>query len=819
MTIFHGRLERLPCILATIMALSSFILEQALRQLGLPERSLRQFAIASDLSNVDGRGFPRELFQISAPLIVRGLLNFAVLQMRRNWLYPAWVHRQLDPDDVAYVARAQNPIFVNSTHRNWTLLGSPHGRHEAIVDRHGLATPLPREWSLDVWLLTDDGMYVPSRAVAPYQTLDTAAPVLRTEHEAFDFAVTQEHFVGSTNHLLDVLFQKISVTNRSPDRRRSTLAVSVRPFNPEGVAPIERMALHGSRFIMVDGLLGLVLAQEPDSVLFSSGDRGDLAEWLSRGHAPGARLRNDPGFQFSSTCSSGLAHGTVLYDIALDPGETWTTHASVALGTDRTLRSMSARHTWRVSYEQRMQRHRRAWVAEIERGVHVELPDPKLQALFDANRNTLLQLHDKDVITPGPFLYHHMWYRDAATMCRALDVMGFHDRVRSVINGFKRGQTSVGFFRGPDGEWDSNGAVLHLVWRHIELTRAQLWLRSIFPSLQAAGKWIVAQRRRSHRTTSTHPGLMPPGLSAEHLGTVDQYYWDSLHSVAGLRSLRSIANELGRSESADTWDREAIAFQHDLRTSLQEVHTRSGTSLIPATPVRDFDESAIGSVAGVYPLGIDDIDPTAFLDTVEELSKRFVREGGFLHPFIHSGFNPYLTMQIAHAELWRGNIERAWEIAQTILRQAGDPYSLPEAIHPRTGGGVMGDGHHGWAAAEIILFLRDCLVDDRGGSLVLLKGAGPIFRGQEVALRLERIPTTFGRISLVLAKSLEGPLRFTFTPDFFTGLHPTSVTLHVPWKLRRVLPSSPSHLIGIDHTSTGTVIRFSAEIRSAIFEL
>ena len=57
-------------------------------------------------------------------------------------------------------------------------------------------------------------------------------------------------------------------------------------------------------------------------------------------------------------------------------------------------------------------------------------------------------------------------------------------------------------------------------------------------------------------------------------------------------------------------------------------------------------------------------------------------------------------MHIAHSLLLLGDVRGAWEVADTILHQAKPPYSFPEAMHPRSGGGSMGDGHHGWAAAE-----------------------------------------------------------------------------------------------------------------------
>jgi hypothetical protein len=144
------------------MKVTSFVLEQTLKQLGVQMDAIRRLQIAGQLSEVNGNGFPAELFQLSVPMVTRGLLNFAILQMKRDWLYPHWVHKQLDPNSVSYIPRSQNPLLINVTHRNWTMLGSPNGKYEAIVDPCGLLTPLPREWSIDVWLASDRDLFLPS---------------------------------------------------------------------------------------------------------------------------------------------------------------------------------------------------------------------------------------------------------------------------------------------------------------------------------------------------------------------------------------------------------------------------------------------------------------------------------------------------------------------------------------------------------------------------------------------------------------------------------------------------------------------------------
>ena len=94
------------------MNVSSFVFEQALKQLGISADAIHQLQIAGQLSDVNGGGFPAELFQLSAPMVTRGLLNYAILQMKRDWLYPHWVHKQLNPRSSSFVARSQNPLLL-----------------------------------------------------------------------------------------------------------------------------------------------------------------------------------------------------------------------------------------------------------------------------------------------------------------------------------------------------------------------------------------------------------------------------------------------------------------------------------------------------------------------------------------------------------------------------------------------------------------------------------------------------------------------------------------------------------------------------------
>jgi hypothetical protein len=741
-------------------------------------------------------------------MIARGLLNFAILQMNREWVYPFWVHRQLDPRSRSYIPRSHNPLLLNVTHRNWTLLGSPRGFHEAIVDPRGMVTPLPREWSVDFWLMTDGEVFFPSLCDTADQGIDTTAPSTLTVYSVNDLRFELQSFVHTVRCSIDVLFNRAAVVNNGTGCKEGILCVAVRPFNPEGVAPVESIRVKSPRIVYVNGSVGVVFAEEPDGYLASNAAGGDIAFMLRRRDAILNRVKK----QADIRCKQGLAHTVAAFPFSLHTGESKKVHCSIALETDRNLYRSPVKQSWRVSFERRQADQQREWKREIDRGAFFGFADKQLQGIFDACRLTLLQLHDGGFVSPGPFLYHTFWFRDAAVMLTALDRLGYPKRVGETIDTFPDRLTGDGFFRGPDGEWDSNGAVLWTVYRHFTLTRSVLWLNEWYPVLAKAAGWIQRMRRKTGNTPSAAKGLMPKSLSAEHLGMVDQYYWDSFWSLAGLRCIQKLAEDTGRHDAADEYRKECLQFERDIRNSLDEIEKRLGEKIIPATPTRPFDESAIGSVCAVYPLQLFDETLPHGRNTLSALTERYVDGKGFLHPFIHSGYNPYLTLHLAHGFLITGEIERAWDIAETVLKQATATGTYPEAIHPFTGGGTMGDGHHGWAAAEIVMFLRDCLVRENGNILEFFTNdrGRLIKRGTPCSFR--DVPTLFGRIGVEIVYTSSDKCVISFSNKFFKDAAPEAVSIRLPFEVAEIIAGNPDYIYSLENKGGQSLIRLSTGI-------
>ena len=82
-----------------------------------------------------------------------------------------------------------------------------------------------------------------------------------------------------------------------------------------------------------------------------------------------------------------------------------------------------------------------------------------------------------------------------------------------------------------------------------------------------------------------------------------------------------------------------------------------------------------------------------------------------------------------------------------MLELATPTFTWPEAVHPRTRGGVMGDGHHGWAVADFLHLVRNLLLLEESDDLVLFPmiPEGWIEDGRRVSVT--DAPTRFGKVS------------------------------------------------------------------------
>jgi hypothetical protein len=681
---------------------------------------------------------PSELLPVGARTVFRAVRTRGAAQLGVDWIWPYWLERQLDPRSTAFVPRGHLPVTTNMTGRNWTGVAPPHCTRKAIVDPRGLVTPWFDGWSLDWWVGTGRRWHLPSRADEVHQGLVGGTPVVETVMEVDGGSVAERVYAVGGDDPLAV----VELVNQASTPL--TVGLAIRPYNPEGLAVIERIEMHQST-VTVDGRPGLFLPGPPQAMAASTFHDGDCASAVMAG-------RTSQTFPERLRCEAGLAQAAFLFP--LPPGA--PLRAAIPLEPERrtrrrgVVRERTQRVTRVIDGLASADATARAWQTEAEREMGLRLPGGRLADAVEANRRYLLVFHDGDDVTPGPFTYHRFWFRDAAYLLAAMDRYGFHAESAQVLRSYGRRQHLDGFYFSQRQEWDANGAALWSLAEHWRLTRDRSCIDA--PSVLKAVRWIERKRNtRRRRNDPSLRGLMPASISAEHLGPFDYFYWDDFWSLRGLLDGALLLRLAGLDQEAAEAERWAQGLRADLATSMALVAERLGTAVVPAGPRRRIDPAIIGSLVACSPLRLLPPSDHGMAATAEAVRQRFCIGPAFFQAISHTGLGTYLTLQLAAVELEAGD-RRALSRLDWMVDAATSTFTWPEAIHPRLGGGCMGDGHHGWAAADFLSLVRNLLVRDTGTeerpAIALCTMLPDAWVGEDLEVR--NAPTHGGPLSFAL---------------------------------------------------------------------
>jgi hypothetical protein len=673
-----------------------FLITRAARAYGFLDpiklvAKIRGFAEPSEFAE------PIELLRAGMLFHARGLVNTKAIQNNLDWIWPYWVERQFNPADESFIPRAFSFSHINLTHRNWTAVGLPDIPYYPIVDPRGLVTPLYDGWSLDFWLVPESGIpLVPSKLADFEQSLVLENENLRIRSKGEWNGATLETEVTMCLHNGEPHCCMIA---RVGGTATGHVGVALRPYNAEGISfvdEVETLDHQGGWRVNARG--EVLFDRTPERVMLSTYAEGDVSQRLRESPTTSARALID---------SVGLATAVALFPVAAVREHPLDVRAPLRNELDPKKKLSVTTLT--------------SWPEAMKPMASLQLGDERVKNLFDlAVANVVL--HAPDEVYPGPYTYKRFWFRDAAFMLNALLVLGDVERTRKVLRHFAPRQRRDGYFLSQEGEWDSNGEAIWMYHRFVALAGATLAeedLRAVF----RGARWIM-RKRLPKDTGRPEAGLLPAGFSAEHLGPNDFYYWDDFWGVAGLRAAAELLRDRDP-EFAQHCAEVANEFLATIEDSFPTGPQRRFPGAIPASPKRRMDSGAVGSLVADYPLQIFAPGDSRIVKTADYLRDHSSHNGGFFQNMIHSGINAYLTLHLAQIRLRAGQTAEAWALMDCVAELASPTGQWPEAIHPRTGGGCMGDGEHMWAAAEWALMVRACFVREEGDALVIGSGLQP----------------------------------------------------------------------------------------------
>jgi hypothetical protein len=593
-----------------------------------------------------------------------------------------------------------------------------------IVDPRGLVTPLHDGWSIDCWFMHEDGRTVcPSQLNSVKQTLVDDANrrvVTRCSTDTLEL-------ITETAVITDLGKPLLQVTARAETATSGWLIFSLRPANPEGIQFIDNAKLlENENGWLVNETTEVLWQHKPEKVLFSDYHRGDVFFHLK-----------NPQAENEITCSIGMITSASFHRVEANDNE-----------QEHTLSIPLPKAPGPV-----VESTPKSWPEAEKEAAQLTIPDPRIQFLYDTATRSLIHLSAGDMI-PGPYTYNRFWFRDACFMLNALMSAGLMDRCCRHLDKFPALQRRDGFFHSQDGEWDSNGQVLWILNRYRLLSGGSFNTDWVQPMLKGA-RWI-ARKRNTKTDNPKVKGLLPPGFSAEHFGPNDNYYWDDFWAVGGLYAAAEITAARGLEKEHQIISGNARQMQEDLLNSIALVAAEKNTPAIPTSPNRRLDSAAIGSIVADYPLQLLPPGDSRMLATAGFLMANCMLKGCFFQDMIHSGINIYMTLQLAQVYL-RAADQRFISLLESAAGFASSTGQWPEAIHPLTGGGCMGDGQHGWAAAEWLMLIRNMFIMEEKNTLIIGRGILPDWIERKKHMAYGPTPTPFGPVSVEIDCRHENP--------------------------------------------------------------
>jgi len=260
-------------------------------------------------------------------------------------------------------ARVGSDMTVPAS-RSWTTLGSLSSPSRVTVDPRGMLTP-DGTWSLEWWVGADGRWHIPGREASVRQQLVGSSPVVETAMRVpgGDVVATTYAVPGSGRVAAAAV---VEVDNRSP--APVAVAFAIRPYNPTGIAPVERIDRRDDRTIAVDGRVGVLLPRAPARTVWSPFAAGDVLRLLE------AEL--GAGDQRTLSCPDRLAQAAFVYPVP------HRTSVRVVLpfgegGSPGATAAASLPPAAAVA---------RSWAAQARRGLQAGLPPGRLADAVEANR-------------------------------------------------------------------------------------------------------------------------------------------------------------------------------------------------------------------------------------------------------------------------------------------------------------------------------------------------------------------------------------------------------------------------------------------------
>lgn len=396
------------------------------------------------------------------------------------------------------------------------------------------------------------------------------------------------------------------------------------------------------------------------------------------------------------------------------------------------------------------------WQGVIDSAAGIEVPCRKATEALRAAHVCQLIANDHGEVHGGEDFYDTFYIRDGAYQVMELEEAGFMNAAARAIELYLVRQRDDGRFESQQNQFDANGQAVWTLWQYYRITGDTKFLERVYPQMLRAVRWTMKARRT---TASPFTGLLPTAPAD------GECLWDGKYHIVGydlwnLRGMLCTADAAGvMGKKAD--EKELRDEVRDYRRAIDSAWKQTGLEHFP--PSWEGRGTHWGNTETLWPTELFKRDDPR----VGALS-RHVREefaGGYIEGIIQwkgtgnvEAIHPYMGAYTTMTDLVRGREEQVVEDFYWYLLHSTAAHAFPEGIYYKRRMAWSHTIPHVTGACNYAIMLRHMLVHEAGEELHLLSAVPDWWLGDGEEIRVERLPTHFGRMNLTVrgkAKSVE----------------------------------------------------------------
>ena len=415
------------------------------------------------------------------------------------------------------------------------------------------------------------------------------------------------------------------------------------------------------------------------------------------------------------------------------------------------------------------------WKNLMAGAARIEVPCQKATEALLAAHVCQLIASDHGELHGGEGFYDHFYVRDGAYQIMELEEAGLWDACAKAVEAFLRCQRPDGRFASEKKELDGNGQAVWALWQYWKITGDRNWLERVYPPMRKAADWTIDARREAP-PNSPYAGLLPAAVAD------GEFLWEGQNHIVGydfwnLRGLlctADAARALGKTAEADKLLREAESYRQAIDTAWR----RLGLTFFP--PSWEKVGTHWSNTETLWPTPIFAPDDPRVAALIDEVRRR--HGGGYVEGTIRwlgcpDAIHPYMGAYTAMADLVRGNDEQVVEDFYWYLLHSTAAHAFAEGILFKTRTAWLDTIPHVTGASNYALMLRHMLVHEAGDELHLLRAVPDWWLADGQRIRVERLPTHFGPMSLLVQGTKRG-VKITLDPPKRNS--PKRIVLHLP---------------------------------------